>query len=601
MGTKQLGWPVAGFLAARCLALTLSVSTAAIALSVGTAQAADPKKARDKMVELNKQALLSFDAKDFETARDLLTKALKEAKAAALEDDKMTARTYLHLGAVYWVGFQDQAVALQNFTLAKKIRPDIQLTPSIETPDLKSVFDMATVEAEPEPVPARPVTPPRPTPRPTPVSPTPRFMGDQGGEPDLPASFSSPLLCAVPDMVPPSKEMTIRCALKPGLNAKMVQIHYRTPGVEAYQSLGMRRTAKGWYIVTLPSSVMKVGTLQVYFDARDAADNELATNGQIDSPSIIQVKKKGVAKAAEEDDCPPDDPLCSYRKKKKGEEYDAGLHRRRAGAIWIGMGVGAAWGYVPAGKLEWEKNVKVSTMTTMAGRFHILPELGYMWSDDFAFAIQGRIEFIKQEQSMYQDPNDPNKKWMLTPNTAVTGSPTTMAAAGFVRAIWYTDLSSGGNFRLSYSADVGGGFIRFPVKPTKIPEKNVSLDSDGKPTFADSSKIIYLTDTRPVGMFLVGGTIGLMLNVSRYFALGLDCRALTGLPNAGVVVEGQLTAQLAFGGAKGPAPTGDEEDEGEGGSGSAPGPAGGGGGGGGDAPPPADEPPTMDLGNEEEE
>ena len=131
-----------------------------------------PGRRAIEIVELNKQALLSYEAKDFETARDLLTKALKEAKAAGLEDDKMTARTYLHLGAVYWVGFQDQAVALQNFSLAKRIRPDIQLTPSIETADLKSVFDMATVEAEPTTAPRRrPAQPRRPSRSPGPRRP----------------------------------------------------------------------------------------------------------------------------------------------------------------------------------------------------------------------------------------------------------------------------------------------------------------------------------------------------------------------------------------------------------------------------------------------
>src|ERR1700690_69382 len=131
MGTKELGWSAARFSAVRFLALTLSVSTVALALPARIAHA-DQKKSREKIVEFNKQALLSYEAKDFETAKNLLTKALKEAKQAGLEDDKMTARTYLHLGAVYWVGFQEQSVALQNFALAKKIRPDIQLTPSID-------------------------------------------------------------------------------------------------------------------------------------------------------------------------------------------------------------------------------------------------------------------------------------------------------------------------------------------------------------------------------------------------------------------------------------------------------------------------------------
>jgi hypothetical protein len=542
MGTKKLGRSTASFWPARFLALALSVFALAVALPARTAHAADPKKARDKIVELNKQALLSYEAKDYDTAKELLTKALKEAKQSGLEDDKMTARTYLHLGAVYWVGFQDQAVALQNFTLAKKIRPDIQLTPSIETTDLKNVFDLATVEAEPATTePSRP-GPGRPQPRATPIGSGPRLVGDEGGEPDLPSTMSAPLMCTLPAEVPPNKETTIRCALKPGLNAKAVQIHYRTPGVEAYQALGMRRTAKGWYIVTLPSSIMKSGTLQVYFDARDAGDNELATNGQIDSPSVIEVKKKGSGRTGGRDE----DPMKNIKDQAKLEKYEAGLHRRREGAFWFGLGGGIGWGFAPAGKLEWEKDIQVSAITTTTGLFNLLPEIGYMWSDGFAIAGQVRWEYIKQEQLA---------------QSLRKGAPTTMAFAAFARAIWYTDLSSDGNLQFSYSGDVGGGFIRFPVKPVKVMTK----DKDGY-DILDENNSIAKTDTRPVGPFLVGLSGGLIWHLSRHFAFALDARFVTGLPNFGAVVEGALSAQLAFGGKKGPTPE-VEEGDGEGESG----------------------------------
>ncbi|HEX7509068.1 MAG TPA: tetratricopeptide repeat protein, partial [Polyangia bacterium] len=439
MGTNELGWSAARFSAVRFLALTLSVSTAALALCAHKAHAADPKKSRDKIVEFNKQALLSYEAKDFETAKELLTKALKEAKQSGLEDDKMTARTYLHMGAVYWVGFQDQAVALQNFALAKKIRPDIQLTPSIETADLKSVFDLAV--AEPEPAPVKPVTPVRPQAqsRPT-AAPTPQLSGDDGGEPDLPSSMRAPLMCAVPDVVPPGKEMSIRCALKPGLNAKVVQLHHRAPGVEAYQVLAMRKTAKGWFIATLPGHVMKPGNLQVYFDARDASDNELASNGHVDSPSVIEVRKKGAVKLATTEDCSADDPMCNINRGAIVDAYEAGLHRRREGAIWVGFGGGVGWGFAPAGTLEWETQIHISAVTTTTGLFHLLPELGWMYSDTFALAVQARVEFIQQQQGTWKDPNDSTGKFQLITPSWMKGAPTNMALAVLGRAIWYADL-----------------------------------------------------------------------------------------------------------------------------------------------------------------
>jgi hypothetical protein len=515
----------------------------ALTLPARTAHAADQKKAREKIVELNKQALLSYEAKDFDTAKDLLTKALKEAKQAGLEDDKMTARTYLHLGAVYWVGFKDQTVAVQNFALAKKIRPDIQLTPSIETDDLKSVFDQAAVEP-----PAASPTETAPAKAPVAASPQPRENGDEGGEPDLPTTMAAPLMCSVPDAVPPGKDLLIRCALKPGLNAKVVQVHHRAPGVEAYQVLDMRKTAIGWYVATLPGHMMKVGSLQIYFDAIDHSDKEIASNGQVDSPSMIVIRKQGADTSDQGGD--QDDPIERIRKQQKAEAYEAGLHRRRAGAFWVGMGGGLGWGVAPEGNLEWERDLQASALTTTTGTFHILPEVGWMYSDNFAFAALARVEFINQEQVKCSG---------QTQSSIRPGSPTTKALAVMGRGIWYTDLSSGGNLRLSLSGDVGGGYVRFPVKPA-IEDGNHENCKDG----SLKDNVIVKTDTRPIGPFLIGASGGMIYNVSRHFALVLDVRVLSGLPNTGAVVEGGFSAQLAFGGAAGPASAGEEGEEGEG-------------------------------------
>lgn len=540
MGTKESGWSSSRVSRARFLSLALSVSCLVVVASAGTAFAVDQKKARDKIVDFNKQALLSYEAKDFETAKDLLTKALKEAKQAGLEDDKMTARTYLHLGAVYFAGYQDQAVAIQNFTLAKKIRPDIQLTPSIETPELKSIFDQATVEAEPPPSSEPEAGRAQPAARP---SPSPELAG--GSEPDLPSNMSAPLMCSTPEESPPAKELTIRCAVKPGVNGKSVQLHYRAPGAEAYQALPMRRTPKGWFIATIPSHVMKGPSIQVYFDARDGRDNEVASNGQVDSPSVIEIHKKGggggggaVAEDKEQD------PLQRIKEQQRMERYETGLHRRREGAFWIGFGAGAGWGYAPAGKLEWEKDIRVSAISTAAGLFQAVVDVGYMLTDNWSIGAQLRLEYISQQQIA---------------STGRSGAPTTYAPAILLRPTYFVDITSDGNFQLSLSANVGGGYVRFPVKPV---EKD-RIDADGN-TVPDPTQTIAKTDTRPLGVVLLGPGAGLTYHFSRHFSMALDGRLLTGFPDFGVAVEGDLSLQIAFGGKAGPAPEG-EEEEGEGG------------------------------------
>jgi tetratricopeptide (TPR) repeat protein len=103
----------------------------------------DLARARNKIVDSNLQAVHSMEAGDFRTARDLLQKTLREAVEAGLETDKMMARTYLHLGAVLFLGYHDEAKAIQNFSLAKRIRPEIDITPRLETPELRAAFERA--------------------------------------------------------------------------------------------------------------------------------------------------------------------------------------------------------------------------------------------------------------------------------------------------------------------------------------------------------------------------------------------------------------------------------------------------------------------------
>lgn len=539
MGTNEFGWSGSRVLRARFLSLALSVSSLTVLASAGPSYA-QSNKVRDKIVELNKQALLAYEGRDFEGAKAALTKALKEAKQSGLEDDKMTARTYLHLGAVYLIGYQDQPVALQNFTLAKKIRPDIQLTPSIETPELKAVFDQATADAEPTPPPVP--EPARPSRAPVHASTMPDVSG--GAEPDLPSSMSAPLMCSTPDEATPGKELSIRCALKPGLNAKVVQLYYRNPGAEAYQALPMRRTAKGWYLATIPGHVMKGTSLQVYYDARDGNDNELASNGQIDSPSLIEIRRKGGGGSTREIE---GDPLARIKQQQEEERYESGLHRRREGAFWIGLGAGSGWGYAPAGNLEWQKDIKVSAITTTTGLLQGALDLGYMWTDNFSVGVNVRLEYIRQDQ---------------VANTGRSGAPTQWAPAAFLRPTWYFDISSDGNFQLSLSASAGWGYVRFPVRP--VVRYTTNNEGDRVP---DPKQTIFKTDTRPMGTVLIGGGAGLAYHLSRHFSLALDGRVLTGFPDFGIAVEGNFSLQLAFGGKAGPAPEDDEDEDGEGESG----------------------------------
>jgi len=103
--------------------------------------------------------------------------------------------------------------------------------------------------------------------------------------------------------------------------------------------------------------------------------------------------------------------------------------------------------------------------------------------------------------------------------------------------------------------------LRVPVKPNAQGDmvQNPS-DPDG-PQIHDPKLTIFRTDTRPIGIALLGAGVGFIWHPSRHFGVALEGRFLTGVPNFGAVLEGSLSFQLAFGGVKGPAKAEGEEGE----------------------------------------
>jgi len=153
-GGRQQAHVVAAARVFQLLALAACVGLVAFASPSALAKG-KKQSPRDKIIELNRKALESYAAQDYDDALDCLATALKEAREAGMEDDKLNARTYLHVGAVYWTGFRNHEKALESFTQAKQIRSDIQLTAAIETPELRTIFELATVEPQMEPAVAK--------------------------------------------------------------------------------------------------------------------------------------------------------------------------------------------------------------------------------------------------------------------------------------------------------------------------------------------------------------------------------------------------------------------------------------------------------------
>ena len=104
-----------------------------VALWSGAGRAQDQALQVEKVTQLNKEALADLDRGEWNGAKKKLLEALVLAKKAGLDGHPLTARTFVHLGVVYVMGFKDRNKGMQSFRRAFEIQPDIQLTRGIAT------------------------------------------------------------------------------------------------------------------------------------------------------------------------------------------------------------------------------------------------------------------------------------------------------------------------------------------------------------------------------------------------------------------------------------------------------------------------------------
>ena len=559
------------------LALRVGLIGAVLSASATPVLGQDDDKAVKKIIDLNKKALTAIDGKKFDVARDGLLQAVTTAKQANLLMHKMLARTYVHLGAVYFLGYNDRKSALKYFGLAKSIRADIQLTPSLATPNLTAVFDKVSAEggsteasgdtAKPSrrPPPRAPSLAQPIEPAPTPLAPP---MVAQG-EPELPLVLPADLYCPAVEESPEGQEIVIRCAVKPTLKAERILLYFRASGAPTYSVAAMQNSPKGWLEASVPATTATGESLQYYCEARDSADNVVATNGQEDIPNPIILKpavagatRLPVATGGKGDE----DALAGIKHEQENEILEKGIHRRRTGAFWIGAGWGTGWGYHLSQRFEWraDANDYPHAGVHSVGWLNFYPEVGYLITEHIGVAVQGRLEYIPIEGSGDTNP----------------GRPANGAYAVLGRGLYYLDLGAG-NAQIQFSASLGWGDYRFaypptnsvgakyvpedPTKPTGPCKKNPGTDTCiWQPTL--------LTDTIRSGSFLYGVGAGFIYHFTHWFAANFELRFLGAGPHLGLLLEGYTSAQFSIGG-KPPARPGDappmemerlpEEDEAE--------------------------------------
>jgi len=113
--------------------------------------------------------------------------------------------------------------------------------------------------------------------------------------PDLPAHVSEQIACTVPDEVPPGADLFVHCVPRPGLDAKVVALYYRSGGLVLYNVSTMDRSKKGWYTALIPGGKIAGKVLHYYVEARDSRQDIVGANGHANSPNIATIRPPGKA------------------------------------------------------------------------------------------------------------------------------------------------------------------------------------------------------------------------------------------------------------------------------------------------------------------
>jgi hypothetical protein len=510
---SRLKYPVTAFITAGIV----------LAFSSGRAAAQD-QAAVDKLVQMNKKALEDYDTLEWDSAKRILLEALVTGKKAGLENHPIMARTYVHLGAVYFAGLKDHNKALQSFVRALEIDPSIRLARNMSTPELEEVFADAQAKAggggggggggaresgggAPPPPPAgtrkrrgfrmenESAAPPPPE-RTRSEEPAP--SDDESGEPDLPLHINA-LDCPNADETPPDRAVTVRCAVSPSLKVESVVLFYRLPGKEDFINVTMEKTPKGWFQGKIPKKAVGGKSLQFYFEGRNAAGKPIVANGGAGSPNVMLIREEEEAKEAErenrslrgrhrdnEDENPLEERVNTGPRIFLGrvDKSKVGLDERYGKRKWwVGLGFGSGFGYAKGTGFETRSDLNANPGYqpgfAWAGLGHLAIELGYQVNPDFAISIQTRDQ-------------------LLPPGGTYSQYVASGAHAVLARALFFTKQSQ---TRFYGSLMAGGGEgIRF-VANTDDGNGNTYRDTvRGGPGLAGAGGGVYYELSKPVSL-----------------------------------------------------------------------------------------------------
>jgi hypothetical protein len=450
----------------------------------------------NKVVELNRKALRTYEELDMETAVKLLKQAIELCNLEGLERHRAAARSHIHLGVVYVSGLKLRDQGLAEFRRALGIDPAIRVTKSVANPEVEAVFSEALAkggEAPPPSAVAFVSSPSQPAKLTVPVSSSSAAKDSVINHPPVTEAFAG-------------KAVEIKAQIPKVLHAEKVVLAYRIAGEGEFLAREMRpiENAPDWYHEKIPADVTQGSKVSYYIEAQDDDGQPLMASGTQSAPHQIRIVTEESAAAENIGVAKAESPQSSG-----------------AAPLWFVFAAGGGGGYF-SGTPEMNatndtgKPLK-SSGTELAALGHLAPELGYFYSERLLFSLQGRLQFVTGGQDVSY-----GGKTYKAAKTALAG----------LAKVSYFLVDPSAHFQPFVSLQAGLGEIRYPVTTSPL----LGCGAGGA---AGNCK-----DTVRGGLGLFGAAAGMVYMFSDNMGLYSSLSALVGAPN--LAVDCDLNVGVTF-------------------------------------------------------
>ena len=303
------------------------------------------------------------------------------------------------------------------------------------------------------------------------------------------------------------KSIAVNATLESSVKATKMVLKFSADGSDDFGKRDMKEESPGNWMGEIPSSATEGAKVSYYIEALGDDDQVLARKGSATEPMVVSLRGPGGSALV-----PP---------KKKAPAPAPKKEETEAPSWFFALGLGTGFGWTTGtGEINSQDHVN-PTGFAWSRLGQISPQVGYFVSPNLMLSVEFRLQLVTGATAFYSTTGECG--------SGGTCSPASYAAAGFAKASWLFDMDDLHPF---VGGMLGGGTIRHITEFKSEPHCGSNMTST-------------CVDTVASGPIFVGGTAGILYNITPGFALMGEVNAVLGFTkftfnldfNAGVAVE----------------------------------------------------------------